>query len=611
MSNHSTNNHGDSCAGCNQPNESDNLVQCDACDAWWHFGCAGVTGSIADRSWMCTKCKRPSRASSKASNASRTPSLTESMARLRERQELEKQRAEVDLEKRFLQQQRELLEASIAAEEERRSQVSHRDSQNRVVDWIENSADPKPSAAGINQLPAASVEQQQKSHSGSDLQHSSPLRDRTIPAFDTTDDSLGPPVVDVPRTDADHQMAMGLIHELRVRLERCLQQSEPTSPQLADLQQQLEICRGEIEGIHRLSTAPTSYNQVGTKNVESTISNRDGPPLIRGAATLGAIPKPSRNVFPTGKCHASENTIPQTKSYPTMQIPLNKQQRIPDSRSKLINDNQVSKKQTSQCTSFLPAIMELAPPPQPSMQVQQQALQHHSLERPPVQQLSMQPQSEQQLELQPSVKQYSVQKSVMQQSSVRQLQVQQPLVSLQIPVHQLPVQQPQIQQSSVQQPQMQQSSVQQPQMQQSSVQQPQMQQSSVQQPQMQQPSVQQAQVQQSSVQQFPLPQIPVPQSREQRAFEPQLSVQQPSMSDFPIPLRAPPPNRNEAERGVELQPTQQQLASRQSLARDLPMFSGDPAEWPIFISNFEYTTRTCGYTHGETQVALVTTLKYK
>ncbi|XP_055634145.1 uncharacterized protein LOC129774433 [Toxorhynchites rutilus septentrionalis] len=54
----------------------------------------------------------------------------------------------------------------------------------------------------------------------------------------------------------------------------------------------------------------------------------------------------------------------------------------------------------------------------------------------------------------------------------------------------------------------------------------------------------------------------------------------------------------------ELMPTQRQLTSRQSLARDLPTFSEDPAEWPIFISNFEYTTKTCGYTEGENMVRL-------
>ncbi|XP_055585344.1 uncharacterized protein LOC129738178 [Uranotaenia lowii] len=51
-------------------------------------------------------------------------------------------------------------------------------------------------------------------------------------------------------------------------------------------------------------------------------------------------------------------------------------------------------------------------------------------------------------------------------------------------------------------------------------------------------------------------------------------------------------------------PTPQQLNARQSLARELPRFSGDPADWPMFIANFEYTTAACGFTDGENMVRL-------
>lgn len=33
------------------------MVGCDLCDAWVHFGCAGVTASIENHSWKCDKCK--------------------------------------------------------------------------------------------------------------------------------------------------------------------------------------------------------------------------------------------------------------------------------------------------------------------------------------------------------------------------------------------------------------------------------------------------------------------------------------------------------------------------------------------------------------------------
>ncbi|XP_053698719.1 uncharacterized protein LOC128745665 [Sabethes cyaneus] len=51
-------------------------------------------------------------------------------------------------------------------------------------------------------------------------------------------------------------------------------------------------------------------------------------------------------------------------------------------------------------------------------------------------------------------------------------------------------------------------------------------------------------------------------------------------------------------------PTQQQLAARQSLAKELPRFSGDPSEWPIFISNYHYTTEACGFSQAENMLRL-------
>lgn len=32
------------------------MVQCDACNDWHHFKCVGVTDTVADVEWQCTKC---------------------------------------------------------------------------------------------------------------------------------------------------------------------------------------------------------------------------------------------------------------------------------------------------------------------------------------------------------------------------------------------------------------------------------------------------------------------------------------------------------------------------------------------------------------------------
>lgn len=50
--------------------------------------------------------------------------------------------------------------------------------------------------------------------------------------------------------------------------------------------------------------------------------------------------------------------------------------------------------------------------------------------------------------------------------------------------------------------------------------------------------------------------------------------------------------------------TRNQLAARQVVAKDLPTFTGNAEEWPIFFSTFESTTRMCGYTNDENMIRL-------
>lgn len=39
-----------------------------------------------------------------------------------------------------------------------------------------------------------------------------------------------------------------------------------------------------------------------------------------------------------------------------------------------------------------------------------------------------------------------------------------------------------------------------------------------------------------------------------------------------------------------------QIAARHAVAKELPVYSGEPEEWPLFIATYENTTRLCGYT---------------
>lgn len=54
-----------------------------------------------------------------------------------------------------------------------------------------------------------------------------------------------------------------------------------------------------------------------------------------------------------------------------------------------------------------------------------------------------------------------------------------------------------------------------------------------------------------------------------------------------------------------------QLISRHALPKHLPEFTGLPEEWPRFISNYEQTTQTCGFSNEENLIRLQNSLKGK
>ncbi|XP_055633876.1 uncharacterized protein LOC129774196 [Toxorhynchites rutilus septentrionalis] len=81
-------------------------------------------------------------------------------------------------------------------------------------------------------------------------------------------------------------------------------------------------------------------------------------------------------------------------------------------------------------------------------------------------------------------------------------------------------------------------------------------------------------------------------------------------SDVEKNRRIPRPVQPLALGGILIrEPTPQQLAARHVLPRELPTFSGNPADWPVFISNYKYTTEACGYSDGENMIRLQRCLK--
>nr|XP_029720536.1 uncharacterized protein LOC109419047 [Aedes albopictus]XP_029720537.1 uncharacterized protein LOC109419047 [Aedes albopictus]XP_029720538.1 uncharacterized protein LOC109419047 [Aedes albopictus] len=156
------NNSGKHCAKCDRPDTVDNLVGCDTCETWMHFGCAGVSDSIADpnRSWKCNRC-RPlgegsvaqsqysvgrSTSSHRSSRVDLNLRLMEEQKAIRMRRILEEEAAQVaarkkiaEEEEHFLKQKYALLLAEADGAEDgssRRSRLSSRASREKVQSWL-------------------------------------------------------------------------------------------------------------------------------------------------------------------------------------------------------------------------------------------------------------------------------------------------------------------------------------------------------------------------------------------------------------------------------------------------------------------------------------------
>ncbi|XP_058827460.1 uncharacterized protein LOC131687395 [Topomyia yanbarensis] len=79
---------------------------------------------------------------------------------------------------------------------------------------------------------------------------------------------------------------------------------------------------------------------------------------------------------------------------------------------------------------------------------------------------------------------------------------------------------------------------------------------------------------------------------------PELPWEHPPRMGMYNPPAVLPPTEN------EIGPTSRQLAARQVMSKELPPFSGNPEEWPLFISSFTNSTNACGFTNAENLMRL-------
>ncbi|XP_058828010.1 uncharacterized protein LOC131687931 [Topomyia yanbarensis] len=83
---------------------------------------------------------------------------------------------------------------------------------------------------------------------------------------------------------------------------------------------------------------------------------------------------------------------------------------------------------------------------------------------------------------------------------------------------------------------------------------------------------------------------------------PPTSVPYPRLRPEIVPLIVPPSlgfHGNGNSLSASVGPNSAQLAARQVMPRELPRFSGDPQDWPMFHSSFKNTTEVCGYSDAE------------
>ncbi|XP_055584739.1 uncharacterized protein LOC129737603 [Uranotaenia lowii] len=118
------------CQECDRNDSFDNMVQCDFCPSWWHFKCAGVDATVENRTWKCKNCV------AKGSSQRPLSQTGSALQRLRERQELERQRADLELRQKHLIEQ----ETFINSEESRsnRSGISPVGIDQRTQQWVDS-----------------------------------------------------------------------------------------------------------------------------------------------------------------------------------------------------------------------------------------------------------------------------------------------------------------------------------------------------------------------------------------------------------------------------------------------------------------------------------------
>ncbi|XP_062706457.1 uncharacterized protein LOC134287734 [Aedes albopictus] len=480
------------CIGCQRPDEVEDMVQCDHCDVWSHYTCAGVDENIANHSWVCGHCTgRQSddaiTVHSASSHRSTSSVFSVCLSQMVERQQLERTRMEIELQRRHLDEQQQLIDKVLDGADAKgnRDDGFPCEETNALTSPSSNKRlkTPPPPGAPLVPKPRRSLPPTETPRTTAPVVVSIPLS------------VLEPGTVESLKRKKDPQVAM---KELKKRVEQCEQRANPTPEQLADLQAQLEMCRKLLERF-QANKQPAERGQQAEPsqpNPAAEISGVQKPTgtIPKASRTLPTIPDESGAVggaFRPDHVWPLKVPVSQTGSFSVSQpnAPLRPMEN-PGKRQALSkfleNTNQHD---ISYC---------------PTTNIPTSRVQLRNDARPEERQTPIYPREQLRDSFAPSNNDSY--------NFVRELN------STSLPLREPPT----------------------------------------------------------------------------RAVE---SSQTPRQSDS-VQHNPTIPNHE------LVRPTQQQLAARQSLAKELPRFSGDPAEWPIFISSYRYTTEACGFSDGENMLRL-------
>ncbi|XP_055527270.1 uncharacterized protein LOC129719879 [Wyeomyia smithii] len=269
------------CRACQRPDDAEDMVQCDQCDCWQHFTCAGVRDDVTNRSWACGKCNAMEAGEtislmSKSSRASSTFSID--LSNLVEKQRLERARVELELQRRHLDEQQKLIANAVEGNETRSqcSEIFERDECHNATATCTPPAAPRVAS------------------------------DRRSPMPLETPRSILPPMVSIPLAVLSRPVSRSLsgmderrkaLIKLKDHVELCEARATPTPEQLSELQAQLESRRKMLEKFQ-----PGGNNRESFQHTEESSS-------LNPASVKAAVNKPCWQK-PTGAIPKTERTLP-------------------------------------------------------------------------------------------------------------------------------------------------------------------------------------------------------------------------------------------------------------------------------------------------------------